>query len=217
MDQTVPAIVVMGVAGCGKSSVAAAMAARLNGRFIEGDTFHSPASVEKMRRGIGLVDADRWSWLDRLAAEMRQACARGEPVVLACSALKRRYRDRLRLGSPKVGFIFLDLPQEEAAKRVGQRRGHYMPDSLVATQFADLEAPIGEALTLRADATRPLDAIVEQALDWHMQASRHGECRPIDEDSAVFAGATTGAAVGASVAPAGMAGWARADTRPIQR
>ena len=101
MDQTVPAIVVMGVAGCGKSSVAAAVAARLNGRFIEGDTFHSPASVEKMRRGIGLVDADRWSWLDRLAAEMRQACARGEPVVLACSALKRRYRDRLRLHLPR--------------------------------------------------------------------------------------------------------------------
>lgn len=213
MDQTVPAIVVMGVAGCGKSSVAAAVAARLNGRFIEGDAFHSPASVDKMRRGIGLVDADRWSWLDRLAAEMRQACERGEPVVLACSALKRRYRDRLRLGTPKAGFIFLDLPQEEAAKRVGQRSGHYMPDSLVASQFADLEAPIAETLTLRVDATRPLNAIVDQALDWHGRASLDDEGRAIDGDSAVFSD-RAGAVVRTPVGPAGLAG---AETRPVQR
>lgn len=152
MDQTVSAIVVMGVAGCGKSSVAHALAARLGGRFIEGDAFHPATNVEKMRRGIGLVDADRWGWLDRLAAELKDARERGERVVVACSALKRRYRERLRLGSPAVGFVFLSLPQEEAAKRVGTRAGHFMPNSLVASQFADLEAPIDEAAILTVDA-----------------------------------------------------------------
>jgi gluconokinase len=186
MDQTVPAIVVMGVAGCGKSSVAHAVAERIGGRFLEGDAFHSPANVDKMRRGIGLVDADRWSWLDSLAAELKQACERGERVVLACSALKRRYRDRLRLGSPMASFIFLDLPPEEAAQRVGQRSGHYMPGSLVASQFADLEAPVDEALTLTVDATRPVAAIVDQALDWHARASLGIDRLATAVDSAVL-------------------------------
>lgn len=186
MDQTVPAIVVMGVAGCGKTSVAQAVAARLGGRFIEGDAFHSPANVDKMRRGIGLVDADRWGWLDRLAAELQDADERGERVVLACSALKRRYRERLRLGSPMASFIFLDLPQAEAAKRVGQRSGHYMPDSLVASQFADLEAPVAETLTLTVDATRPVDAIVDQALHWHARALLDVRRSAVGKDSAVL-------------------------------
>lgn len=181
MDQMASAIVVMGVAGCGKTSVAHAVAARLGGRFIEGDAFHGASNVEKMRRGIGLVDADRWPWLDRLAAELKAACEQGERVVLACSALKRRYRDRLRLGSPSASFIFLDLPPSEAAKRVGSRSGHFMPDSLVASQFADLEPPVAERLTLRVDATRSLDAIVDQALDWHASSYL-----TIDGDSAVL-------------------------------
>jgi gluconokinase len=186
MDQTVSAIVVMGVAGCGKSSVAHAVAARLGARFVEGDAFHPAANVEKMRRGIGLVDADRWNWLDRLAAELRDACERGERVVLACSALKRRYRERLRLGSASAGFVFLNLPPEEAAKRVGARPDHFMPDSLVASQFADLEAPVDEALTLTVDALQPLDAIVDQALDWHRRTVLRGGYRSISKDSAIF-------------------------------
>jgi gluconokinase len=187
MDQTVPAIIVMGVAGCGKTSVAQAVAARLGGRFIEGDAFHPAANVEKMRRGIGLVDADRWGWLDRLAAELNDARERGEPAVLACSALKRRYRERLRLGNPSARFIFLELPQTEAAKRVGQRNGHFMPDSLVASQFADLEAPLAETLTLTVDATRPLDAIVDQALNWHTGVALGRRFPAIDRDSAISA------------------------------
>jgi gluconokinase len=187
MNWTASAIVVMGVAGCGKTSVAQAMAARLGGRFIEGDAFHSAANVDKMRRGIGLVDADRWDWLDRLAAELKEACERGERVVLACSALKRRYRDRLRLGSPSAGFVFLDLPPDEAAKRVGSRSGHFMPHSLVASQFADLEAPAAEPSTLTVDATLPLDAIVEQAIDWQAGVLLGKPSRQsIDKDSAVF-------------------------------
>lgn len=194
MDETGSPIVVMGVAGCGKSSVAHAVAARLGARFVEGDAFHCAANVDKMRRGIGLVDADRWSWLDRLAAELKDAQERGERVVLACSALKRRYRDRLRGGCSTTVFVFLDLPPDEAVKRVGQRSGHFMPNSLVASQFADLEAPLAEARTLRVDATRPLDAIVEEAIDWHMQgpvavpavAADLGQCRSFTKDSAVL-------------------------------
>lgn len=186
MNQTASAIVVMGVAGCGKSSVAHAVATRLGGRFIEGDAFHCAANVEKMRRGIGLVDADRWDWLDRLAAELNSACARGEQVVLACSALKRRYRDRLRLGSPSARFVFLELPPGEAAKRVGSRSGHFVSDSLVASQFADLEAPVAEKLTLTVDATRPLAAIVEQVLEWNVGIGRQIQFSFAGEDSAVF-------------------------------
>lgn len=195
MNGTASVIVVMGVAGCGKSSVAHAVAARLGGRFIEGDAFHCAASVEKMRRGIGLVDADRWGWLDRLAAELKETCERGEPVVLACSALKRRYRDRLRLGSPSAKFVFLDLPPGEAAKRVGSRSGHFMPDSLVASQFADLEAPVAEPSTLTVNAMLPVDAIVAQAIDWHAGVSlalAEREHRLIAKDSAVL-GAGAGA------------------------
>ncbi|HEX7684690.1 MAG TPA: gluconokinase [Trinickia sp.] len=190
MDQTALPIVVMGVAGCGKSSVGHAVASRLGGRFIEGDAFHSASSVDKMRRGIGLVDADRWGWLDRLAAELKAAYERGERVVLACSALKRRYRDRLRLGNPSAGFVFLDLPPNEAAKRVSSRNGHFMPDSLVASQFADLESPVAEGRTLRVDATRPLEAIVDQALSWYASgyasASLGGGCPSAVRDSAVL-------------------------------
>ncbi|RDV00324.1 gluconokinase [Trinickia dinghuensis] len=186
MNRTASAIVVMGVAGCGKSSVAHAVAARLGGRFIEGDAFHCAANVDKMRRGTGLVDADRWPWLERLAAELKGASERGEPVVLACSALKRRYRDRLRLGSPSVGFVFLDLPPNEAAKRVGSRSGHFMPDSLIASQFADLEVPVDESMTLTVDATRPLDAIVDEAIDWHARTSRDAGYGPVAQDSVVL-------------------------------
>jgi gluconokinase len=156
----------MGVAGCGKSSVAQAIAAHIGGRLIEGDAFHPAANVEKMRCGIALTDADRAGWLDLLAAELERAAARGERAVLACSALKRRYRDRLRLGASPLGFVFLALPQQEALRRVAQRAGHFMPAALVASQFADLEPPVAEALTLAADATRPLNVIVAQAVAW---------------------------------------------------
>lgn len=170
MNETASAIVVMGVAGCGKSTVASGIAARIGARFIEGDAFHPVANVDKMRRGVGLVDADRWGWLDNLAAELRGARSRGEPVVLACSALKRRYRDRLRYGGAMVHFVYLALPEDEALKRVGARPGHFMPTTLVASQFADLEAPLAELSTLTVDATRPLDSVVDEAVTWHLCA-----------------------------------------------
>ena len=163
----ISALVVMGVAGCGKTSVAQAIVNRLGGRLIEGDVFHPQANVDKMRRGIALTDADRAGWLDRLALELMAAEQGGERAVLACSALKRRYRDRLRAGATNLGFVFLDLPEHEALKRVAQRIGHFMPGSLVASQFADLEPPAGEALTLTVDALLPVEAIAEQAERWY--------------------------------------------------
>ena len=169
-DETASAVVVMGVAGCGKSSVASGIAARIGARFIEGDAFHPAVNVEKMRRGIALVDADRWDWLDTLAAQLREASARGESVVLACSALKRRYRERLRQGDAPVHFVYLALPEAAALERVGQRPGHFMPATLVASQFADLETPAAEAATLTVDATQALDGLVDQAVQWHLRA-----------------------------------------------
>ncbi|MEZ0603486.1 gluconokinase [Paraburkholderia sp. IW21] len=170
MGQTMDSLVVMGVAGCGKSSVAEALAASIGGRLIEGDAFHPSANVEKMRRGIPLSDADRAGWLDRLAAELARVASQGERAVLACSALKRRYRDRLRDGTSPLGFVFLDLPPAEAERRVGQRAGHFMPKTLVDSQFADLEPPVTEAFTLAVDATCSLTAIVNQTLAWWAQA-----------------------------------------------
>lgn len=164
------ALAVMGVAGCGKTCVAQAIVARMGGCLIEGDTFHPAASVEKMRRGIALTDEDRAGWLDRLAMELGNIARREERAVLACSALKRRYRDRLRRGTPALGFVFLHLPQHEALARVTQRIGHYMPGSLVASQFADLEPPVSEPLSLSVDATLPVGDIVDQVARWYAQA-----------------------------------------------
>jgi len=168
------ALVVMGVAGCGKSSVAQAIVARLGGRLIEGDAFHSAASVAKMRRGVALTDEDRAEWLDRLALELGDCARRGERAVLACSALKRRYRDRLRGGTPALGFVFLELPEHEAYRRVALRIGHYMPGSLVASQFADLEPPVSEALTFTADALLPMNDIADQVVDWYARVAGQG-------------------------------------------
>lgn len=179
-DGNILALVVMGVAGCGKTSVAQAIVARIGGRLIEGDAFHPAANVEKMRRGIALADADRADWLDRLAAELERSAENGERAVLACSALKRRYRDRLRGGTRALGFVFLDLPEHEAFRRVALRIGHYMPGSLVASQFADLEPPVAETLSLTVDAMLPLNAIAGQAVDWytHMVAQQGFSAAP---------------------------------------
>ncbi len=162
----ISSLVVMGVAGCGKSSVAQALAASLGGVLIEGDAFHPQANVDKMRRGIPLTDEDRAGWLARLSNEIERVASRGERAVLACSALRQRYRDRLRAATSSLGFVFLDLPQPEALRRVAQRESHFMPASLVESQFAALERPIAEPLTLTVDGTRSLASIVQEATAW---------------------------------------------------
>jgi len=166
MNPAISAIVVMGVAGCGKTSVAKALAERIGGHYIEGDEFHPAANVDKMSRGVALTDADRAGWLDSLATELLRVAALGARPVLACSALKRRYRERLRTAVPSLGFVFLDIPRQQALARIASRAGHFMPTSLVNSQFADLEQPIDEHPTLTLAATAPLAAIVERAALW---------------------------------------------------
>jgi len=163
MVTTGPHLVVMGVAGCGKSSVAAQAAAVLGLPMIEGDVFHSPESVAKMTAGEPLTDADRAGWLDRLAAEL---AARPDGAVLACSALKLAYRDRLRAAVPGLRFAYLQLSRDAALARVQGRAGHFFPVKLVDSQFATLEPPTGETGVLTLDATAPLPVLQAELLAW---------------------------------------------------
>ena len=157
-------VVVMGVAGCGKSSVASAFASAEGMPLIEGDAFHSATSVDKMSRGIALTDIDRSGWLDRLGAELQ---AHPQGVVLTCSALRRAYRERLRAASPGVRFAFLDIDREAALARVNARATeHFFSASLVDSQFATLEPPLGESGVLRLDATRPIAELQTQLSAW---------------------------------------------------
>ncbi len=137
-------VVVMGVSGCGKTAVGQTLAAALGWPFIEGDDFHPPANVAKMTAGTPLVDADRWPWLDRLAAEMAAILARGGDAVLACSALKQSYRDRLARAAKTPGdvrFVHLKGDYDTIAARLAARQHRYMPATLLASQFATLEEP----------------------------------------------------------------------------
>ena len=131
----------MGVSGSGKTTVATALAQRLRWEFAEADTFHSAANVEKMRSGIPLTDADRWPWLDAIAARIEKARQGGKPLVVTCSALRRAYRDRLRGHHDDVRFVFLRGDFATIAARMAGRTGHYMPPSLLRSQFDTLEEP----------------------------------------------------------------------------
>lgn len=134
-------VLVMGVAGSGKSTVGRALAEILECRFIEGDDFHTVASREKMASGIALSDADREPWLDRLAMELERHETAGEWAVLACSALRRSYRERLRRGRSQWKLVFLHGDATLIAARIARRSHHYMPASLLASQLATLEPP----------------------------------------------------------------------------
>ncbi|WP_075636739.1 gluconokinase [Xaviernesmea rhizosphaerae] len=159
-------LVVMGVSGCGKSSVAAAVAQQIGGRLIEGDAFHPEANLRKMTLGQPLTDDDRAGWLDRLSGLMTAEIGQGGLPVLACSALKARYRTVLRRAGPGIGFLFLDLDRDAAAMRVATRPDHFMPASLIDSQFAALERPSDEPAVLTVDATAPIDAIVRHTENW---------------------------------------------------
>jgi gluconokinase len=132
-------IVVMGVAGAGKTSVGRLLAQRLGCSFIEGDEHHPPENVARMSRGRPLGDTDRWPWLDALGRALEAERVAGRDCVLACSALKRSYRERLRGDAADLFFVHLDAPYEELAERLRQRRGHYMPAELLESQLAALE------------------------------------------------------------------------------
>jgi len=133
-------VVVMGVSGSGKSAVGQALATDLGWPFFDADDFHPEANVAKMAAGTPLTDADRWPWLDRLAAEMAAIDGRGQHAVLACSALRQAYRDRISRAVP-VRFVHLTGDHDTIAARVAARSHRYMPATLLASQFATLEAP----------------------------------------------------------------------------
>ena len=148
----------MGVSGSGKTTLGRALAEELGWTFLDADDFHPPANVAKMAAGAALSDEDRWPWLDRLADELRTLDGRGRHVVLACSALKQAYRDRLkRAGELRWAYLRGDAATIEP--RLAARRGHYMPASLLASQFATLEEP-AEAIVI--DIRKSIAAQVAQ-------------------------------------------------------
>jgi len=167
-------LVVMGVAGCGKSSLGAAVAQAQALPLIEGDDHHSAASREKMRQGIALADADREGWLATLGQLLQ---GHPEGAVLTCSALKKAYRDRLRAACPGVRFAFLDIDRAHAGKRVAARvNTHFFSTTLVDSQFATLESPVGEPGVLRLDALQSIATLQVQVSAW--LAPAHQETTP---------------------------------------
>lgn len=161
------AIVVMGVSGSGKSTLGALLSGKLNCPFLEGDAFHDPRAIAKMSAGQPLDDDDRWPWLERLGRAAGDALASGERVVTACSALRRRYRERLRdaIAAP-TRFVLLDAGHDELLRRLIHRPGHYMPASLLHSQLATLERPDADEAALMLDAAAPPDQLCDLAHAW---------------------------------------------------
>ena len=151
----------MGVSGSGKSTIADILAERIGWTFEDGDKFHPASNVSKMHAGTPLTDEDRWPWLRAIAAEIDRACAAGEHLVIACSALKRAYRDILVHGRNDVRIIFLDGSQQLIASRLAKRKGHFMPPDLLPSQFRTLEPPTLD----ERPVTVSIDASVEKIVD----------------------------------------------------
>jgi gluconokinase len=157
-------IVIMGVAGCGKSSLGAVVAQATGFPLVEGDDHHSASNREKMQSGVPLTDADRDGWLAKLC---EQLCAHPHGVVMTCSALKRAYRTRLRLAAPGLRFVFMEITREHAQSRVAARaHAHIFPTALVDSQFATLESPLDEPAVLRVDALAPLPQLQVEVTAW---------------------------------------------------
>jgi carbohydrate kinase (thermoresistant glucokinase family) len=156
------AVLVMGVSGSGKSVFGKALAADLGWTFLEGDDFHPPANIEKMHHGIPLTDADRWPWLAAIAAAMTDERRAGRSVVVACSALKKSYRDSLR-GQEPLTILFLKVDADILRQRLTHRVGHFMPASLLDSQLATLEPPSAEEHVLELDGAAPIAANVAAA------------------------------------------------------
>jgi gluconokinase len=158
------AIVVMGVSGCGKTTIASALARKLGRELAEADDFHSPANVEKMRSGVPLTDADREPWLEAIADWIDAARAAGRACIVACSALKRAYRARLARGHDDVRFVYLQGAFDTVSRRLAVRTGHYMPLALLQSQYDALEEPGGEENPIVVSVERPPDVIVEDVI-----------------------------------------------------
>ena len=164
-DATVPcALVVMGVSGSGKSTIAERLAARLGWRYEDGDGFHPPANVAKMSAGHALTDEDRWPWLQAIAEQIDRLSADGQRAVVACSALKRSYRDILVHGRDDIRIVFLNGTQDLIADRLAARKGHFMPPGLLASQFRTLEPPQPAERPLTVSIDAPVEAVVDDIL-----------------------------------------------------
>ena len=159
-------VVVMGVSGSGKTTVAQGIAQATGWVFAEADQFHSEANVSKMRAGVALDDSDRQPWLESLAAWMTDEDRRGNSTVVACSALRRAYRDVLRTGPPAVDFVHLDGPVELLHERMAAREGHYMPPSLLGSQLDTLEPLQPDESGTVLDLRDPPQELVSQAVSW---------------------------------------------------
>jgi gluconokinase len=161
-DEKIPcALIVMGVSGSGKSTIADALAKRLGWRFEDGDRFHPASNVAKMSAGQPLTDEDRWPWLQAIANEIDRLCGKRQRAVVACSALKRAYRNVLVHGRDDVRIVFLDGTQELIASRLAARRGHFMPPGLLASQFKTLEPPTADERPITVSIDTTVDAIVD--------------------------------------------------------
>ncbi len=159
-EQMADRFVIMGVMGCGKSTIGSALAARLSLNFIDGDDLHPQTNVEKMARGEALNDEDRWGWLEEVGRTLRSGGA-----IIACSALKRRYRDVIRSSADEpICFIWLNGSRETLLERVSKRPGHFMPASLLDSQLATLEPLESDECFLEANIQNDASSIVEDLI-----------------------------------------------------
>jgi gluconokinase len=159
-------VVVMGVSGCGKSTVGKLLARRLSAEFLEGDDLHPPRNVERMAAGIPLTDNDRRDWLLEIAQQLADAHAAKYTLVVSCSALKRSYRDMLRAASSDLAFVHIDAELPLLEERLRARTGHYMPASLLASQLQTLEPPGADERAITLAATPPAEQIASEAAAW---------------------------------------------------
>ncbi len=157
-------LVLMGVSGSGKTSVAEKLREALGWPFQEGDSLHTPENVAKMRSGTPLTDEDRWPWLDRCAAWIRERLQEGGGGLLTCSALRRAYRERLGEGVPGLVFVYLEVSEEVLRERLSQRQGHYMPSSLLPSQLRTLELPTPDEPALIVPVERTIEETVSDVL-----------------------------------------------------
>jgi gluconokinase len=158
-------LVVMGVSGCGKSTVAALLSGWLGWPFEEGDALHPQANVEKMAAGHPLTDEDRWPWLEKVAEWVEERLAVGQNGIVSCSALKRSYRDLLNRRGSGIIFVYLAGDEPTIAARLAVRHGHFMPATLLANQFAALEEPGSDEPAMRVDIGPAPDVIARQIVD----------------------------------------------------
>jgi gluconokinase len=164
MPDAPPVLIVMGVAGTGKTTVGAMLAGRLHWLYAEADDFHPAANVEKMAAGTPLTDADREPWLAAIGRWIDERAAAGEPAIVTCSGLKRAYRDRLRQGRPQVRVVFLEGSRELIARRLAARHGHFMRVEMLDSQFADLEPPEPDEGVTEVSVEPPPNEIVDAIL-----------------------------------------------------